>query len=62
MIELTDSADEFINDEELLIEAARYAVRIGVSRDAFMTQAKKAWFAAANEARVNPQTGKRRSQ
>jgi hypothetical protein len=38
--------DDFIDDEDLLIEAAKYAVKQGVSRNAFMSRAKKAWFEA----------------
>lgn len=44
-----------IADEDLLIEAARYAVEIGCERNRFMSLAKKAWYQAAIEADVNPQ-------
>jgi hypothetical protein len=53
--------DDWIDDEDLLIEAARYAVKIGFHRDHFMSLAKQAWFKAATEAGRDPQTiGKRR--
>jgi hypothetical protein len=49
--------DEWIDDEDLLIEAARYAVRTNdVSRNAFMKAAKRAWYRAAIERGRNPQT------
>ena len=47
---MTDD-DEFIDDENLLLEAARYAVRQGVQRNKFMTLAKRCWFEADAERR-----------
>jgi hypothetical protein len=47
--------DDLIEGEDLLIEAARYAVQIECPRNRFMSLAKKAWFQAATEAGVNPQ-------
>lgn len=43
--------DDLIDDDQLLIEAARYAVKSGVQRNRFMTQAKRAWFQADAEER-----------
>jgi HicB family len=41
--------EEFIDDENLLIEAARYAFAGGVGRNNFMSQAKRAWDQADAE-------------
>jgi hypothetical protein len=50
------SDNDWINDEDLLMEAARYAVKINCQRNRFMTLAKRAWFQAAIEAGRDPQT------
>lgn len=47
--------DDFIEDEDLLMEAARYAVKIDCQRNRFMTLAKRAWYQAATEAGRDPQ-------
>jgi hypothetical protein len=44
------SDDEYITDDELLIEAARYAIAQKIQREAFIKQAKQAWYKAAFEA------------
>jgi hypothetical protein len=51
-----DNNNDWIDDEDLLIEAARYAVKIDCNRNRFMTLAKRAWFQAATEAGRDPQT------
>lgn len=48
--------DGIIEDEDLLQESARHAIRIGCHRNKFMTLAKRAWYTAATEAGQNPQT------
>jgi hypothetical protein len=48
--------DDLIDDEDLLIEAARYAVKINCARNRFMSLAKRAWFQAATEVGREPQT------
>jgi hypothetical protein len=50
------SNEEWIDDEDLLMEAARYAVKIKCDHNKFMSLAKRAWFQSASEAGVNPQT------
>lgn len=45
----TEITGDDIYDDELLIEAARYAVKIGCERNRFMSLAKKAWFQAMIE-------------
>jgi hypothetical protein len=49
-------ADEFIDDDDLLIEAARYAVKRKIARERFMKLAKQAWYQATTEKSLNPQT------
>ena len=56
---MTDSDDEYVHDEDLLIEAARYAIWKGQNRDLFMHRAKKCWYKAATERGLDPQTLKR---
>ena len=41
---------DLIWNEDLLIEAARYAVKCKTDRNRFMSLAKKAWFQAEHEA------------
>ena len=41
--------DEYITDDELLIEAARIAFRTGIRRNRFMTLAKQCWDQAEAE-------------
>jgi hypothetical protein len=53
---MSNNNDDFIADEDLLMEAARYAVKIDCNRNRFMSLAKRAWFLAATEAGRNPQT------
>jgi hypothetical protein len=53
---MSDQSDDFIEDEDLLMEAARYAVKIKCERNRFMTLAKRAWYQAAVEAGRDPQT------
>jgi hypothetical protein len=42
--------DDEIEDEDLLMEAARYAIKVNCSRNRFMSLAKRAWYHAAMEA------------
>jgi hypothetical protein len=48
---MTEKEDEWIDDEDLLMEAARYAIRSGISRNRFMSQSKRAWYEAEAENR-----------
>jgi hypothetical protein len=58
---MNNDDEEWVFDEDLLIEAARVAVKIKQSRDRFMSLAKKAWFQAAVEAGRDPQTLRKRN-
>jgi hypothetical protein len=42
----------YVEDEDLLIEAAHYAVSINCGRNRFITLAKRAWREAAVEAGI----------
>jgi hypothetical protein len=44
--------DDFVFDEDLLIEAARFAVLRRVQREQFISLAKKAWYQADAEWRA----------
>jgi|GEM_PF-6559517 len=46
--------DEYIEEAELLIEAARYAVRQRLSRSRFLRKAKETWLRAAIETGQDP--------
>jgi hypothetical protein len=45
------------DDEDLLMEAARYAVKLGCLRNRFMMLSKRAWDRAATEPDGEPKTG-----
>lgn len=49
-----------IDDEDLLMEAARYAIKVDCSRNRFMNLAKRAWYQAAIEAGQEVSTPKLR--
>lgn len=59
---MTAQDEDWIDDDELLIEAARYAVKINCSRNRFMSLAKHAWYQATTEAGRNPQTHGRQAR
>jgi hypothetical protein len=42
-------ADDYIYDEDLLLEAARYAITQKTSRNQFMKLAKQVWYKADAE-------------
>jgi hypothetical protein len=48
---MTENEDEWIDDEDLLMEAARYAISSGINRNRFMSQSKRAWYEAEAENR-----------
>ena len=56
---MTDGDDEYVHDEDLLIEAARYAIRKRQNLELFMSLAKRCWYKAATERGLDPQTLKR---
>lgn len=52
---MTDNDRDFVEDEDLLMEAARFALKINCQKNRFIGLARKAWFQAATEAGYDPQ-------
>lgn len=44
--------EDFVDDEDLLIEAARFAIKTSTSRNNFMSLAKRCWYQAEAEHRA----------
>jgi hypothetical protein len=55
---MTDD-DEYIDNENLLIEAARYSIAMRQSRNMWMKRAKQCWYKAAAEHGFDDRTMKR---
>ena len=56
---MTD-ADEYVHDDDLLIEAARYAIlEKRQSRNLFLKRASDCWYKAAREKGLDPHTLKK---